>query len=107
MSVLSFSICNWFIIGLTEMGAKSLYYFCSGSLLFSIIYFTVKCEWSRVNDMAVKTERKVLFRTWDNKFCWRSLLTCFGGAAFQTGIYLSIVLTYYVALKAKLNMGIA
>ena len=49
MSVLSFSICNWFIAGLTEMGAKSIYYFCSGSLVFAIVYFLVKREWKILN----------------------------------------------------------
>ena len=49
----------------------------------------------------------MLLRTWDNQFDWWSLFIVFMGAAFQTGIYLSIVLTFKVAHQAGLNIGIA
>ena len=51
--------------------------------------------------------RKVLLRTWENKFDWWSLFVVFGGAGYQTAIYMCIALTYYMAHKATLNIGIA
>lgn len=95
------------------MGVQSLYYFNSGSLLFGLVYFTVRCEWRKRNleqrgllDQAGR-EKKVLLRTWDNSFDWRSLMICIVGAVFQTAIYLSIVLCYRKARQAGLNIGIA
>ena len=51
--------------------------------------------------------RKVLLRTWDNKFDWWSLFIVCCGSVFQVGIYMAIVLTYFMAHKATLNIGIA
>jgi len=108
-----FAVCNFFIGEISDMGASALEYFCSGSLLVSIVYFVSKREWGRLNveqrgilDQAGR-DKKVLLRTWDNRFDWWSLFMCFVGAAFQTAIFLSIVLTFKVARMAGLNIGIA
>ena len=108
-----FAICNCFIGELSDMGVEALEYFCSGSLLVSIVYFVSRREWSKLNveqrgllDQAGR-DKKVLLRTWDNRFDWWSLFICFMGACFQTGIFLSIVLTFKVARMAGLNIGIA
>ena len=51
---------------------------------------------------------KVLFRTRDsNKFDWHSLFTVFVGALFQFSIYASIILSFKMAIRADLNIGIA
>ena len=95
------------------MGTRSLYYFNSGSLLVGLVYFTTRCEWRKRNleqrgllDQAGR-DKKVLLRTWDNRFDWCSLSICILGAIFQTCIYLSIVLCYRKAREAGLNIGIA
>ena len=49
LASISFVICNFFIGKISDMGPQSVYYFCSGSLLFSILYFVSKREWSRLN----------------------------------------------------------
>ena len=40
LAMLCFSSCNLIIGELSQMGMESVHYFCSGSLLFSIMYFT-------------------------------------------------------------------
>ena len=46
LAVVSFSVCNIFIGRLSDLGIKSVNYFNSGSLLFSILYFLVTKEYS-------------------------------------------------------------
>ena len=50
MAVLSFTIANYFISAISGMGVRTLYYFSTGSLVFAIIYFIQRREWSRLND---------------------------------------------------------
>lgn len=94
------------------MGLHGIEYYCSGSLVFCIAYFVAKREWSLKNTFdqngnASGRGRKVIFRTWSNKFHWWALFIVVVGAAFQTAIYSAIVLTYSTAKKAGLNIGIA
>ena len=49
LAALSYSACNIFISELSDMGAESLCFFSSGSLLGSIIYFVTKREWNKLN----------------------------------------------------------
>ena len=48
-AMLSFSVCNMFIGNISQMGLKSVEYFCSGSLLLSLVYFIARREWSLKN----------------------------------------------------------
>ena len=98
------------------MGMSSIYYFCSGSLIFSIVYFLYQREWNKMNadnrgmlDNANGSRGpKVLLRKWDsNAFDWWSLFIILCGAAFQVGIYSAIVMTFKVAKMADLNIGIS
>ena len=116
IAMLGFTTCNFFIGGLSDLGVKGLIFFCPGSLIFSICYFLYTREWSKRNvaqrgilDSAVSDSqnRKVLLLTWENKFDWWSLFIIFCGAGFQTAIYCCIALTYFMAHKATLNIGIA
>ena len=117
IAMLSFTICNFFISEISDLGVTGLLYFCPGSLIFSICYFTYNKEWAKRNpacrgiiDSTVSESRyrKVLLLTWEeNKFDWWALFIVFCGAAFQTAIFFSITLTYTLAHKATLNVGIA
>lgn len=49
LAMLSFAACNVFIGEISYMGPKSINYFGSGSLVFAIVYFLFKAEWSRAN----------------------------------------------------------
>ena len=49
LGMLSFSSCNMFIGELATMGMESIYYFCSGSLLFSVLFFLYQKEWKKLN----------------------------------------------------------
>ena len=44
-----FATCNFFIGELSDMGAGSLEYYCTGSLLISILYFIKQREWRKKN----------------------------------------------------------
>ena len=116
IALLAFTTANFFIGEISDLGVKGLTYFCPGSLLFSICYFLYNREWAKKNvaerGMLDQSEgeghtRKVLLRTWDNKFDWWSLFIVCCGSVFQVGIYMAIVLTYFMAHKATLNIGIA
>lgn len=87
-AMISFSICNIFIGEISDLGMSSISYFCSGSLIFSIVYFIYQKEWSKRNNEqrgildAQGRDKKVLLRTWDNKFDWYTLFVIFSGAVF-------------------------
>ena len=50
LAMLSFTTCNLFIAEISDLGISSIYFFCSGSLLFSLCYFISKREWKRMNN---------------------------------------------------------
>jgi len=95
------------------MGIKSVYYFNSGSLIFSILFFIYKREWARRNHgprpgLLDKDRRKVLTRKWEtNSIDWWSIFFCVIGAAFQTCIYTVIAYSFKLAKMADLNIGIS
>ena len=86
--MISFSVCNIFIGEISDMGMESVNYFCSGSLIFSIGYFIYNKEWAKRNNEqrglldAQGRDKKVLLRTWDNKFDWYALFVICCGAVF-------------------------
>ena len=91
IALLAFTTANFFIGEISDLGVKGLTYFCPGSLLFSICYFLYNREWAKKNvaerGMLDQSEgeghnRKVLLRTWDNKFDWWSLFIVGCGAVF-------------------------
>lgn len=102
-AMISFSVCNIFIGQIAQMGIKGVFYFNSGSLLLSILYFLYQREWRKLNHgpkpgLLDRDRKKVLLRTWEtNKFDWISLLHVFIGAAFQTAIFASIAYTFKMA----------
>lgn len=78
-----FTTANLLIGSLSELGMRACFYFCSGSLVFSAGYFIYQKEWSKLNipeQQAMAEQRKVLLRTWDNKFDWFALLIVLGGS---------------------------
>ena len=112
-AMISFALCNVFIGKLSAMGIRSAYYFNSGSLIFSILFFIYKREWARRNHgprpgLLDKDRRKVLTRKWEtNEIDWWSMFFCIIGAAFQTCIYTVIAYSFKLANMADLNIGIS
>ena len=77
--MISFATCNLIIGTLSNLdGMDSINYFCSGAVIFTVGYFIYNKECSKMNAIDAKSTdaRKVLFRTWDNKFDWCTLLFC-------------------------------
>ena len=109
LASLSFTLCNVFIGEISDLGFKSVIYFCSGSLAFSVAYFIYQREWSKKNgiDAINGSGSKVLLRTWDNRFDWYSVFLVLVGGFNLTCLYLSMVLTFKLARMADLNIGIA
>ena len=106
--MISFSTANLLIGVLTNLdGLEGSNYFCSGSLVFTILYFIYNNECSKRNSVANLRKRKVLLRTWDNQFDWKVLCFCIISAGGQICTYLSIILCYKYSHKAGLNIGIA
>ena len=108
-AVCSFVVANLLIGEIANMGIVSINYFCSGSLLVCTIYFLVTQEWAKKNNPADQdkpTVRKVLTRTWDNKFDCCAVFYCLLGAICQTAIFMSIMLCYRLCHSAGLNIGI-
>lgn len=90
MACICFGSCNLFIGEVANLGIGSINYFNSGSLLFAVVYFISKREWSRKNESNVglldardPNARKVLLRTWtNNKFDWHAFALILVGCAF-------------------------
>lgn len=112
-AAVSFTIANVFIGKISALGIKSVNYFNTGSLIFSIFFFIYKREWARRNrgpppGLLDKDRRKVLTRKWNsNEFDWWSVFICLVGAMFQVAIYVSIAYTFKLANMAGLNIGIS
>lgn len=97
LALFCFSTANVLLGNLAELGMRSTHYYCSGSLFFSIAYFTAQKEWAKRNDPMDEHQlgtSKVLTRTWDNRFDWHSVLVVLGGAVFQFSIFSSIIYSF-------------
>ena len=89
---------NWIVLGLSaalvftvrslvmgemsQQGYEGLYYLATGEILPGVIVFIYKKEWKRRNCLADKDDqkkKKVLMRTWDNKFDWWTSFVIFIG----------------------------
>lgn len=95
-----------------SLGLESLDYQGSGALVLGILYFIIHKQWSQLNDPADalldpdKRPRKVMFRTWDNRFDWHGVLVCVIGAICSLGVFFSIILSFKMCQQAGLNIGI-
>ena len=83
---------------LAHMGIRSFYYWGTGSLLITGFYFIRNKEWSKRNEQLGMLDdnskkRKVLLRTWDNAFCWKSAAIVFFFAGYEMAIVSIIILT--------------
>ena len=107
----SFSTANLLIGSLSsELGIKSSFYFCSGSLTLSILYFIYQKEWNKRNNPEQQSDpdaKKVLTRTWENRFDWYSVLIVLGGSIFQLSIFLSTSYSFKLCSEANLNIGVS
>ena len=69
------------IVGeMTTLGFDGLYFFSTGSTLMSSLFFTYRKEWAKLNnplDINDEEKKKVLLRTWGNKFDYCSLAVVF------------------------------
>ena len=109
-SLISFTTTNLLIGSLSPLGMQGVNYFCFGNLLASVIYFAVNKECVKKNAPNARAQAgkcKVLLRTWDNSFDWRTMFFCLLSALWQFFIYASAMLCFKVAKSAGLNIGIA
>ena len=109
LSLISFSTTNLLIGNLSALGMGSVNYFCLGSLLFSLCYFTYHKECGKLNsrDAKISKKNKVLTRTWDNRIDWWTIVFCLVSACMQFAIFASVILCFRVSHAAGLNIGIA
>lgn len=98
-AALCFSLTNLTIGHLSPLSFYAVFYYNSGALFISILYFIVK---SRLPSQ----EKRVLI--WTDGKIDLSLVICYvGGALFGTSIFFAINTTFYFCGRAALNIGIA
>ena len=94
---------------MTSLGFDGLYFFSTGSVILSSTYFIYQKEWAKLNnplDINDIEKKKVMLRTWDNKFdCW-ALCVCMLTAVHQVLFYCSVVLAARASRLSGLNLGI-
>ena len=94
---------------MTSLGFNGLYFFSTGSAIVSSTYFIYRREWARLNnpiDINDTEKKKVMLRTWGNRFdCW-ALSVCMLTAFWQVLFYYSVVLAARASRLSGLNLGI-
>ena len=94
---------------MTALGFNGLYYYSVGQAFFSTAYFIYRKEWTRRNnplDINDPEKRKVLTRTWGNKFDFGILAYGCFSAFIQMVFYYSVVLAARASRLSGLNLGI-
>ena len=118
-------LCSWYNLSLgcalclairesligefAQLEYEGLYYIANGPLIPAVIYFVCRKEWARRNYLGDKNDisvKKVLTRTWENKFDWWSIFILLLASIFQAGLYISCILPFKAARTNGLNIGI-
>jgi drug/metabolite transporter (DMT)-like permease len=99
----TFTTCNLLIGEISLLGMASCYYFNTGYLVISILYFLRR----ELCPKKGAIQKDFLTNTEDGSFRWNVVFWLSYSAILQTAIFLCIGLTFSTSKKSGLNPGIA